>query len=41
MYNTSIMTFPNNILSVMLNFTSEPFFEVKDNAQREAVKVQF
>ena len=41
MYNTAIMTFPSNILASMFGFKEEAFFEVTDDAQREAVKVEF
>ncbi len=41
MYNTAIMSFPSNILAGMFGFKEESFFEVTDEAQREAVKVQF
>lgn len=41
MYNTAIMSFPANIIAGMLGFKEESFFEVTDEAQREAVKVQF
>jgi len=40
-YNTRVQSFPANILAGMFNFTSEPFFEIEDAAQREAPKVQF
>ena len=40
-YNESIMVFPNNIFANMFGFKEEKFFEVTDEAQREAVKVQF
>lgn len=41
MYNTSIMTFPNNIFANMFKFKEESFFEVADSKERDAVKVQF
>jgi LemA protein len=41
MYNTATMTFPSNIFAGMFNFTQESFFEIKDEAQKEPVKVQF
>ena len=41
MYNTAIMTFPSNILAGMFNFKEEVFFEVADEKERDAVKVQF
>ncbi len=40
-YNTQIMVFPKNIIANMFGFKPRNFFEVKDEAQREAVKVQF
>ena len=41
MYNTAIMSFPSNILAGMFGFKEEKFFEITDDAQKEAVKVQF
>lgn len=41
MYNTAIMTFPSNIFAAMFNFKEESFFEIADEKEREAVKVQF
>lgn len=41
MYNTAIMSFPANILAGMFGFKEEKFFEVTDEAQKEAVKVEF
>lgn len=41
MYNTAIMTFPSNIFAGMFNFKEESFFEIADDKEREAVKVQF
>jgi LemA protein len=41
MYNTAIMTFPSNIFAGMFNFKEESFFEIADEKEREAVKVQF
>jgi len=40
-FNTQIQTFPTNIFGRMLGFTSREYFEIKDEAQKEAVKVQF
>lgn len=40
-YNNKIELFPNNIIAGMFNFKAAQFFEVTDNAQREAPKVQF
>ena len=41
MYNTQIMLFPKNIIANMFGFKEKSFYEVKDEAQREAVKVEF
>ena len=40
-YNTQIQVFPTNILAGMFNFTKKPLFEVEEDSQRKAVKVQF
>ena len=40
-YNTQIQVFPSNILAGMFNFTKKPLFEVEEESQRKAVKVQF
>ncbi len=40
-YNESLSIFPNNIVANMFGFKEEEFFAVTDEAQREAVKVQF
>lgn len=40
-YNTQIMTFPNNIFAGMFKFTEEKFFETKNDAEKEPVKVSF
>lgn len=40
-YNNKIELFPNNIIAGMFNFKAAQFFEVTDNTQREAPKVQF
>ncbi|MBM3861251.1 MAG: LemA family protein [Verrucomicrobia bacterium] len=47
-YNDSVMTFntrrelfPTNIIANMFNFGRREFFEVKDDAQREAPQVKF
>ncbi|MDO8554601.1 MAG: LemA family protein [Candidatus Micrarchaeota archaeon] len=39
-YNTSIQTFPSNIIASMLAFVKKPFFETAE-AERENVKVKF
>ncbi len=41
MYNTAILSFPQNLFAKMLGFTEESFFEITDATQKEAVKVQF
>lgn len=40
-YNTQIQVFPTNILANMFKFTKKPLFEVDEESQRKAVKVQF
>ncbi|MCX7017883.1 MAG: LemA family protein [bacterium] len=40
-YNTRIEQFPANIVAGMFNFTRREFFEAKEPAEREAVKVKF
>ena len=40
-YNTQIQVFPSNILANMFKFTKKPLFEVEEEFQRKAVKVQF
>ncbi|KGK30853.1 LemA family protein [Cellulophaga sp. E6(2014)] len=39
--NIAIETFPSNIVANMFNFEKGTFFEIKDAAQREPVKVSF
>jgi LemA protein len=39
--NNKVQMFPGNIVAGMFHFGAEPFFEVKDEAQREAPKVSF
>ncbi|HPF69722.1 MAG TPA: LemA family protein [Candidatus Krumholzibacteria bacterium] len=39
--NNRVQMFPGNIIAGMFNFRTESFFEVKDEAQREAPKVDF
>ncbi len=39
--NTSIQVFPNNLIAKMFNFIEQEFFELKEEAQREPVKVKF
>ena len=47
-YNTAVMSlnnkvemFPSNIIAGMFNFTKDQFFELKDEGEREAPKVEF
>jgi len=40
-YNTSMLSFPNNLLAAPFGFTPQPFFEVQEQAQREAPAVKF
>jgi LemA protein len=39
--NNKVQMFPSNIIAGMFNFENETFFEVEDEAQREAPKVDF
>ena len=39
--NTKIAQFPSNIIAGMFGFNAREFFELKDEAQREAPKVSF
>ena len=39
--NTKIQVFPSNIIAGMFSFKLREFFELKDEAQREAPKVSF
>ena len=40
-FNNKVQMFPGNIIAGMFNFVAETFFEVKDEEQREAPKVDF
>ena len=40
-YNTRTQVFPANILAGMFSFTAEEFFELEEEAAREAPKVSF
>ncbi len=40
-YNTSLMSFPNNLIAGPFGFTAQPFFEIQNTAQREAPAVKF
>lgn len=40
-FNNKVQMFPGNIIAGMFNFAAEKFFELEDEAQREAPKVDF
>ncbi len=40
-FNTKVEMFPSNIIAGMFKFTKKPLYEIKDEAQRENVKVEF
>ena len=40
-FNNKIEMFPSNIIAGMFNFKQAEFFELEDEAAREAPKVQF
>lgn len=40
-FNNRLQMFPGNIIAGLFNFEAGTFFELKDEAQREAPKVQF
>lgn len=40
-YNNKLEVFPNNIVAGMFKFEAAKFFEVRDESQREAPRVQF
>lgn len=40
-FNTKIQVFPNNLVAGTLNFNQKDFFELKDEAAKEPVKVEF
>ena len=40
-YNTTIQMFPTNVIAGATGFTAREFFELKEEAAREAPKVQF
>jgi LemA protein len=40
-YNTTVMSFPQNLIAGLFGFVPEAFFEVQDPAQREAPAVKF
>ena len=41
MYNTALMSFPQNIFARLFGFKEESFFEITNNIEKEAVKVSF
>ena len=40
-YMTKIQSIPTNVIAGMFNFEEEPYFELEDQAEREAPKVKF
>ena len=40
-YNTSMLSFPNNLIAGPFGFSAQPFFELQDAGQREAPQVKF
>ena len=40
-FNNKIQMFPSNIVASMFSFKAEDFFEIEDQAERQAPKVQF
>lgn len=40
-FNNKVQMFPGNIIAGMFNFVAEKFFEIEDEAEREAPKVDF
>lgn len=40
-FNTSVVTFPNNLLAPRFGFSVKPYFKVQDAAATNAVKVNF
>lgn len=40
-YNNQRQMFPSSVIAGMFNFAEEPYFELKDETQREAPKVAF
>jgi LemA protein len=39
--NTTIQTFPSNIIANLFNFKEQKFFEVENEEEKEPVKVKF
>ena len=40
-FNTKLQLFPTNIFAKKLGFSAAEFFEIKEDSQRETVKVSF
>ena len=40
-YNTTLLSFPTNLIAGMFGFTPQQFFEIQDAVQREAPQVRF
>jgi len=40
-YNTKVQSFPANVFAGMFGFAAEPFFQVANEAEREAPQVKF
>lgn len=40
-YNSSIQTFPNNLVANFLQYKTQPFFEINNDIERQAPKVSF
>ena len=40
-YNDKLMVFPNSLFANFFNFLAEKYYEIEDEAQRQAPKVQF
>ena len=40
-YNTSLLSFPNNLIAGPFGFTPQPFFEIENAAEREVPVVKF
>lgn len=40
-FNTTVMSFPTNLIAGMFGFSPQPFFELQDIAEREVPKVEF
>lgn len=40
-YNSSIQTFPNNLVANFLQYKAQPFFEINNDTERQAPKVSF